>query len=678
MDETVAQEIQDSLKSAASSTGLSLTLNPVEPRPERIAGEGVYELHREQNLICILPSTGVRDSSPGLAGGTSPGSPTVNWLRALGAVEAPLPGRGAIEEYLVARAVEGGRILGYTLRPVDAGEAAQPTEAASGVVIVISAKGETRSESPADLLAGRALLDEGTLEKSSGMSWLLVRCERIGFASAGEVKKLLGETPRAPECYEKASTPVLGKEALRAISESAATRLGRAFPRLGELRSEGDPRKGYLLLLYRLSRGEAVGALRSSRLIYAVPLKGVVPPRREGLRELIRKLLELQVEADPEAGISWLRLLSPRRYQYLRPSPSSTYLYRTLVSLDGEGVQRAFRELRRDRRAFRSLGQILAVAPRFDAARLSEALSERQRELLMPRRLPAMAAYEERLVTLLDALRNIEGYAEENPSTAARPGMELFQRLARERFRRLRARVEASVTAGIYSLLFEHARLGWLQRAWSRVDRRDMVRALAFEPSRVVERAGMLYSRRGRLLLREDAEAFARRATDWDQAEIVPILRARRKLWPVLMEQLFDAESSERYVAALAEGMEQGGLAAAVAALTLLRLEEIRPGSLGPKRRIHAAARVASEPSLDEESESHLLTLLEEPRVLRQGGSRFVWLLAHALERMGRPEAAAEALELLLRQLRAKGEELPPEEQRRAKQIGKKYRELTS
>lgn len=677
MDETLAEEIRRSLNAAASSAGLSLALHPVEPRSEEIAGAVVYQLSLGASIVYVLPNLGSGRGSAEVAGASALGS-SDDWLHALGATEAPLPASGAMEEYLAARAREDGQTLSYTLTPLASGEGVEPPAAAAGIVIAVTLKAATRSESPADLLAGRALLDEGSLEKCTGMSWLLVRCERIGFASAGEVKKLLGEEPRHTECYEKASTPLLGKESLRSISKSGAARLERACPGLGDERGETDPRKGYLLLLYRVTRGEAVGALRSSRLIYAAPLKGIVRPRREGLRDLLLKLLELQVEVDSEAGISWLRLLAPRRYQYLRPSPSALYLYRTLVTLGREGFQRAFQELRRDRKAFRSLGQILAVAPHFDVAGLYGALSQRQQELLLPRRVPGMAAYAERLTTLLDALRNIERYAEENPSTAARPGMELFQKLARERFRRLRARVDASVTAGIYSLLFEHARLGWLQRAWSRLDRREMVRALAFEPPRVMERAGMLYSRRGRLFLREDAEALARRAAEWDPSEIVQILRARRSLWPVLMEQLFDAESSERYVSALTERAEGRGLPAAVAALTLLRLEEVRPGILGSVGRISAAARVASEPALDEESESHLLALLEEPRLLGQGGNRFVWLVAHALERMGRPEAAAEVLELLLRQLQGKGDALPPDEQRRAKRLGQKYRELTS
>jgi hypothetical protein len=203
-----------------------------------------------------------------------------------------------------------------------------------------------------------------------------------------------------------------------------------------------------------------------------------------------------------------------------------------------------------------------------------------------------------------------------------------------------------------------------------------MVRALAFEPGRVVERAGQLYSRRGRSLLREDAQAIARRAEEWDPSEVVAILRARQRLWPILIEQLFDGESLERYVTALLEGSEKGGLSAAVAALTLLRLEELRPGSVAPKLLISAAARVGAEPRLDEESEPLLAAISQEPKLLRQGGSRFAWLLAHALERMGRPETAADALELTLRQLK-KGE-LPPEEQQRAKRLGQKYRELTS
>lgn len=693
MDELLPQELPDSLISAATSARLSLSLEPSEPRPLEIRCPAVYEVGLPESRIYILPGTPEGASSVGPTterGGASGierksgvASLSTRWLRALGATEVPVEDCRPLEEYLVARAGPDGRIYSYTLSSgdLDSGTSAgeeSTKEEAGGFVVILPGKQELRSEAPADLLPGRALLDENSLEKSSGMSWLLVRCERVGFTSRGEARKLLGEEPGKPRFYEKSSKPVLGEEALTALSDSAAGRLKKAFPSFHEEGGESVGRSGYLLLLYRITRGEAAGALRSSRLLYAAPLRGLVPARGEGFRQLIVKLLELQVGVDPEAGISWLRLLAPRRYQYLKPSPSSLFLYRTLVSLTREGLQRAFGELRRDRRAFRSLGQILAVAPRFDSAKLFEALSPRQRELLLPRHVPRMAGYQERLSTLLDALRTIEEYAQENPSTAARPGMELFRKIARERFRRLRARVEASVAAGVYSLLFEHARLGWLQRAWSRLDRREMVRALALEPPRVVERAGMLYSRRGRLLLREDAEAAARRATDWDPGEIPRILQARRRLWPILMEQLFDAESCERYVVALTEKMELGGLPAAEAALTLLRLEEVRPGSVGPKRLIPAAARVAAEPALDEESESHLIALLEEPRLLRQGGSRFAWLLAHALERMGRPEAAAQVLELLLRQLAAKGEQLPPDEQRRAKRLGRKYKELTS
>jgi hypothetical protein len=658
MSEQARDAVRERLREGARKLSCSLTIAAVDEVPTDLAQ--FYRLSVPEGTAYLLFSE-------------APASTAVSWLRTAGAEawhpagewSAPL-----LTEYLLARYDGTGEKERFVLSPQKGdGESA-------GYLLYTSEVEEKKltTDSPADLLAGRALLDEALLEGETGMSWLLARCERIGFASAAETTKLLGELPEAPLLRETGKAGLLKQGALESISEKSAGRLSGALS--GLVAKPGQEKSAYLLLLFRVTRGEAAGTLRSSRLLFVGPVSAAGNSGSQTLRELIFSLLSSQITEDREAGLSWLRLLAPRRYQYLRPSPGATYLYGSLCSLSGDGVQRVMAELRREASAFRALGMILSTAPEFHARSLRHSLSSRQRELLLPRRPPRSGDYAGRLTALLDALRTIERYAENNPPTTARPGVELFHRIARERYRRIRTRIDASVSVGVFALLFDHARLSWLQRAWSRIHRREMVRALAFEPGRVVERAGQLYSRRGRSLLREDAQAIARRAEEWDPSEVVAILRARQRLWPILIEQLFDGESLERYVTALLEGSEKGGLSAAVAALTLLRLEELRPGSVAPKLLISAAARVGAEPRLDEESEPLLAAISQEPKLLRQGGSRFVWLLAHALERMGRPETAADALELTLRQLK-KGE-LPPEEQQRAKRLGQKYRELTS
>lgn len=658
MSEEAREAVRERLREGARKLSCSLTIAAVEEVPSSL--DQFYRLSVPEGTAYLLFSA-------------APASTASSWLSTAGAeawhpaeeLSAPL-----LAEYLLARYDGTGAKERCVLSPKK-GEGES-----EGYLLYTSEVEEKKltTDSPADLLAGRSLLDEALLEGETGMSWLLARCERIGFASATETTKLLGELPEAPLLRETGKTGLLKQGALESISEKSAGRLRGALS--GLVAKPGQEKSAYLLLLFRVTRGEAAGTLRSSRLLFVAPVSAARKSGPETFRELIFSLLSSQITEDREAGLSWLRLLAPRRYQYLRPSPGATYLYESLCSLSGDGVQRVMAELRREASAFRALGMIIATAPEFHARSLRQSLSSRQRELLLPRRPPRSGDYAGRLTALLDALRTIEEYAENNPPTTARPGVELFHRIARERYRRIRTRIDASVSVGVFAFLFDHARLSWLQRAWSRIHRREMVRALAFEPGRVVERAGQLYSRRGRGLLREDAQAIARRAEEWDPSEVVAILRARQRLWPILIEQLFDGESLERYMTALVEGSEKGGLSAAVAALTLLRLEELRPGSVAPKLLVSATARVGAEPRLDEESEPLLAMISQEPKLLRQGGSRFAWLLAHALERMGRPETAADALELTLRQLK-KGE-LPPEEQRRAKRLGQKYRELTS
>ncbi|MFW6338161.1 MAG: hypothetical protein ACOC25_04475 [Alkalispirochaetaceae bacterium] len=658
MRDEAREALRERLRESARTLARSISIYPVDEVPADL--DQLYRLPAPEGTLYLLLAA-------------EPTSALSAWLRKAGA-EAWRPGGEAaaplLLEYLFAEERGSGPKERFVL------SAHEGEEKSDGYLLYTSAGEQTRltTDDPADLIAGRALLDEALLEGETGMSWLLVRCERVGFASAKETTKLLGALPDSARIEETGKSRLLARGALDSVSEKSARRLRDALPEL--LARPGEESGAYLLLLFRATRGEAAGTLRSARLLLVAPISAAGRAQSDVFREIIFSLLSSHMTEDREAGLSWLRLLAPRRYQYLRPSSGAAYLYRSLRALSGDGVQRVMAELRREASAFRALGTLIATAPEFHARSLRHAFSPRQLELLLPRRPPKRGDYAGRLTALLDALRTLEEYAEANPTTPARPGIELFTRLARERYRRIRARMDASVSAGVFALLFDHARLSWLQRAWSRIHRREMVRALAFEPARVVERAGQLYTRRGRVLLREDAQAIARRAQEWDPSEVVSILRARQRLWPILIEQLFDGESLERYVAALIEGSDRGGLPAAVAALTLLRLEELRPGTVTPKLLLSSAARVAAEPGLDEESEPLLAGMAENPRLLRQGGSRFAWLLAHALERMGRPEIAAEALEVTLRQL-AKGD-LPPEEQRRAKRLGWKYRELTS
>ena len=559
--------------------------------------------------------------------------------------------------------------------------------AGAGLLLFLDASDLTTkpsTDNAADLIAGRALLDEALLEEQTGLSWLLLRCERIALVGSGEVEKLLGSIPEEPGYHERSSRKQFEAAQLAALSEESRRRVRdiatfRAATTPGFASESAPEKRAFLLFLFRGTRGEAVGSLQSARLLFVGEVGGATVSVG-GLYGEIGTFLNKSVEIDREAGLSWLRLLAPRRYQLLKPSSSVIYLYHAIFTNpnDPRELQRIFSELRREAPAFRAFGRLLVGAPLFQSSPAVCGLSRAQRELLLPRTGAFSQRPEERLLRIVEASRAIEKYARENPSTPSRPALDLFQRLGREQLRRTRKLVEASVEAGVFSALFEHARLGWLQRAWSRVHRREMVLALAFEPSRVVERAGTLYSRRGRELLKEDAAATARRAAEFEPVRFSTIAAARRRLWTVLVEQLFDGESAERYAAELTATAAKGGLSGAIAALHILRLGELRPGVVDAKARLQAAARVAAEPALDGESTAYLLSIAEEPRLLRQGGSRFAWLLAHALERMGRPEAGAEALGLVIKQLTRQGADLPPEEGRRARRLAKKYRELTN
>ncbi|MFW6214509.1 MAG: hypothetical protein ACOC45_01055 [Alkalispirochaetaceae bacterium] len=660
---TAAQVIR-----AAGEQGFRIDLTSIEARrDELLSGDAggapgpLYYGEFEGEPIYLLPGGGQSAATQRDHG--------VELLRSLADGARRLTGLGSaalLREYLASR-LGPHRRYELTLDGARAGELLLPeTDVAlrrAGV-----------SEHPADLMAGRALLDESVLEEVSGESWLLVRCERIAFGPPREARRLLGDEVRELTFREQGKGHRLNRDLLARLAEESSRRLARAGVTTA-VAGPADSPPGYLFLLFRLSRGQASGSISTLRLLQALPLAPGTTPA--DFDTTILELLTAHVPLDAEAGLSWLKLNASRRYQYLRPSPGSVYLYRALLDSGGSrvGVQRIFQELRREPRAFRALGFLLQGMPRFHGEPLLAALSPGQRELLLPGS-PGRVDIDDRLVRTLDALREIESFAGRNPSTPARPSLELFRRVARERYRRLRRRVEAEVEAGVFSLLFEHARLGALQRAWSRVDRREMVRLLAFEPGKAAERAGTLYSRRGRQMLLEDARALALRAREWEPEEILRIVEARRTLFPLLLGELFDREGCERYAAALEERRGGGGLPAALAAVALLGVEARRPGTVGVETRIAVAAQVASTPALDEESGSLLSSLLDDAKLLRRGGLPFAWLLAHALERIGRPEEARLALEAALRQLKGRREELTPEERRRAAQVARKYQEL--
>ena len=220
MDSNDREELERTLREAATEAGCRLRLH-VEAEahaPRSTSGDACLR-YLEVGGYSVYLITPRGAEPPSLDGWLEAVSKAGAGARLLTArIETPL-----VEEYLAARLGEEALWFSFDLGAPEGASTASPArgEARSGALVAVTGSERPRkrtTRNPADLLAGRAILDEACLERADGRGWLLLRCERLGLGSSVETEKLCGELPREGSLYEQGRKRLLSDGELKRIA----------------------------------------------------------------------------------------------------------------------------------------------------------------------------------------------------------------------------------------------------------------------------------------------------------------------------------------------------------------------------------------------------------------------------------------------------------------------------